>query len=52
MYKEKLKDYESPTTDVLKVRFEVGVLTGSNLGGSGFDEKGNVKDNDTDGWGW
>ena len=30
MYKEKLKDYESPTVDLLKIKFE-GIICQSNL---------------------
>lgn len=34
MYKEKLKDYESPTIDVLYLKFE-GVVCGSEFGDPG-----------------
>ena len=51
MNKEKLL-YEAPTAQTFVVRFEGAILTGSNLGSSGFSEQGNVIDDDTDGWGW
>ena len=34
MYKEKLKDYESPTVDLLKIKFE-GIICGSEYGNEG-----------------
>ena len=46
------KGYEAPDVQTFDVRFEGSILTGSELGGSGFSEQGNVKDTDTDGWGW
>ena len=51
MNKQK-QTYLSPETETLVVRFEGSILTGSELGGSGFNEQGNVKDTDTSGWGW
>lgn len=41
MYKEKLKDYESPTVDLLKIKFE-GIICGSPKGN--FDGKADVDD--------
>lgn len=48
MYKEKLKDYESPTVDLLKIKFE-GIICGSEYGdpgdaGKGFDAGDNIND--------
>ena len=48
MYKEKLKDYESPTVDLLKVNWG-GVICGSEYGdpgaaGLGFQNGDNIND--------
>ena len=50
--KQKLLGYEAPSTTIFVVRLKGSILTGSELGASGFDEQGNVNDTDTDGWGW
>ena len=34
MYKEKLKDYESPTVDLLKIKFEGMICQSKNWGDS------------------
>ena len=47
MYKEKLKDYESPTVDLLKIKFE-GMICGSPndyIEGGAGDYTDNIFDN-------
>lgn len=46
MYKEKLKDYESPTVDLLKIKFEGIICQSGGIKGLG---DGDVID-DTDLW--